>query len=77
MAADAISTLLQEILSWMDAHDDVLPTLHTQPSPAQQEEKALKQKYKDYLKRAGNLTRNQRQLQQEIDLAMSCLALPL
>ena len=42
MASDSVTTLLRDILNWMDAHDDVLPTLHKEPTPAQQEESALK-----------------------------------
>ena len=67
MASDSVTSLLRDIVKWLDAHDDVLPKLHKEPTPAQQEEAALRKKYKNYLERNGNLTREQRKLQQEID----------
>ena len=67
MAAEAISTLLQEILSWMDDHDDVLPKLHNTPTPEQKAEATLRTKYKNYLARNHKLSSRQRKLQDEID----------
>ena len=67
MASDRITTLLQDILNWMDAHDDVLPMLSKEPTAAQQEEASLKSKYNNYLQRNRNLTKEQRKMQQEID----------
>ena len=67
MASDSVTSLLRDIVKWLDAHDDVLPILHKEPTPAQQEEAALRKKYRTYLERNGNLTREQRKLQQEID----------
>ena len=67
MASDKITTLLQDVLNWMDAHDDVLPMLPRQITAAQQEEARLKKNYNKYLERHCNLTKEQRMLQQEID----------
>ena len=64
---DSVTALLRDIVKWMDAHVDVLPTRHKQPTPTQKEETALKIKYGNYVARASDLTKEQRALQQEID----------
>ena len=51
MASDKITTLLQDILNWMDAHDDVLPMLPKQLPAGREEEARLKKNYNNYLER--------------------------
>ena len=67
MASDSVTSVLQDIINWMDAHDDVLPTVHKEPTLAQQEEATLRRKYKKYLGHADGFTKEQRKLHQEID----------
>ena len=67
MAADRITAILQEILTWMDAHDDVLPKLHIAPTPDQRAEASLRNRYRKHLAQHCKLTRAQSKLQQEID----------
>ena len=57
---DKVTSLLKEILRWLDAHDDVLP----KQKKSGKEEGALS---KEYSKRARDLTKEQRAIQQEID----------
>ena len=64
---DTVTSLLREVLKWMDAHDDVLPARHNRPTPQQKEENSLRVKYMHYKQRAINLTDAQRALQEEID----------
>ena len=59
--------LLKEVLKWMDAHDDVLPKRHRQPTPVQQEETVLAKRYENYLARSSKLTMEELALQREID----------
>ena len=67
MASDRITVLLQDILAWMDGHDDVLPKLVRAPTPSQKEEASLRKRYQNYLERNDALTAEQRKMQQEID----------
>ena len=57
---DTVTSLLREVLKWMDAHDDVLPARHTRPTPQQKEENSLRVKYKHYRKKTIHLTDAQR-----------------
>ena len=59
-----VTSLLQEMLRWMDDHDDVLPGRYRQALPSQIEEDALRAKYD---KRPQVLTDEQRSMQEEID----------
>jgi len=59
--------LLKEVLKWMDAHDDVLPKRHRQPTPDQQEETVLATHYENHLARSNKLTMEEQALQREID----------
>ena len=64
---DTVTSLLREVLEWMDAHDDVLPVYHRCPTPQQQEEYSLRLQYKNFKSRRMDLTDAQRALQVEID----------
>ena len=64
---DTVTSLLREVLKWMDANDDVLPAKHPRPTPQQEEENGLRLKYKNYKQRTINLTDAQRALQEEIN----------
>ena len=59
--------LLKEVLKWMDAHEDVPPKHHRQPTPVQQEETALGIRYENHLARSNKLTMEEQALQREID----------
>ena len=64
---DTVTSLLREVLKWMDAHDDVLPARHNRPTPQQKEENSLRVKYMHYQQKKIHLTDAQRALQEEID----------
>ena len=64
---DTVTSLLREVLKWMDAHDDVLPVYHRRPTPRQKEEYRLRLRYKNFKSRTMDLTRAQRALQVQID----------
>jgi hypothetical protein len=59
--------LLKEVLKWMDAHDDVLPKRHRQPTPDQQEETVLGTRYENKLPGSNKLTMEEQALQRKID----------
>ena len=65
---DNVARALRKILEWMDAHDDVLPKVHTKPvSASRKEETTLANAYKWVRKRSDDYAKQQRLLQQEID----------
>ena len=64
---DTVTSLLREVLKWMDAHDDVLPAIFKHPTPQQKEESNLKYRFKNYKQRISYLTDAQRSLQEEIN----------
>ena len=65
---DNVARALRKILELMDAHDDVLPKVHTKPDNAsRKEETAIANTYKLLRKRSDDYTKQQRLLQQEID----------
>jgi hypothetical protein len=65
---DKVIRVLWKILEWMDAHDDVLPKVHTKPANAsQREETALANAYKWVRKGSDAYTKQQHLLQQDMD----------
>ena len=69
---DSITLLLQELLKWMDAHNDVLPVITDPTNPEQIEANTLRKKYNNYKykyckKKKIELPRAQQVLQDEID----------
>ena len=49
--ADTVTSLMLEVLKWMDAHDDVLPAIIQDPTPQQKEETNLRYKWKNFRNR--------------------------
>ena len=65
-ATDTVTSLLLEIMKWMEAHNDVLPAIFKHPTSQQKEETSLRYKYKNYRQKKIHLTDAQHALQEEI-----------